>query len=127
MLPFSFTFKSGEPVSRQLLYAVKRALVTGQLRPGDRFPSVRTLSQEARINPNTAQKVVSLLVADKLLEVRAGQGTFVAEARAASRAEKQDLLGGELEAVVVEARKLGLDMDDVLAAVKKHWKELGRR
>ena len=62
MLPFSLALRPGDPVVDQVVYAVTRAVVSGQLRPGDRFPSVRTLSQELKVNPNTAQRIVALLV-----------------------------------------------------------------
>ena len=55
MLPFSIELKPGFPVAEQIVFAVRKAVVVGQLRPGDRFPSVRVLSQELRVNPNTAQ------------------------------------------------------------------------
>ena len=62
MLPFSIALRPGEPVVDQVVYAVTRAVVSGQLRAGDRFPSVRALSQELKVNPNTAQRIVALLV-----------------------------------------------------------------
>ena len=77
MLPFSISLKPGVPLYQQVIYAVTRAVVTGQLRAGDPFPSVRALSQELKINPNTAHKIVASLVEDGLLEVRAGIGTVV--------------------------------------------------
>src|SRR5436305_974798 len=54
MLPFSIDLKAGLPVAEQILFAVKKAVVGGQLVAGDKFPSVRVLSQELKINPNTA-------------------------------------------------------------------------
>ncbi len=77
MIPFRLTFQPGESLCDQTVYAVKRAIVAGKLRPGDPFPSVRTLSKELRINPNTAHKVVTQLVREGLLEVLVGQGTVV--------------------------------------------------
>ena len=77
MLPFSLALRPGEPVVDQVVYAVTRAVVSGQLRPGDRFPSVRTLSQELKVNPNTAQRIVALLVEAGLLAVEPGIGTVV--------------------------------------------------
>jgi GntR family transcriptional regulator len=107
-----------------VVYAVKKAIISGSLKPGDRFPSVRVLSQELRINPNTAHKVVAALVQEKLLEVRPGIGTLVSEAQRSTREQRGELLGGEVERVVVEARKLGLELDDVIAALKRHWNRL---
>ena len=56
----------------------KKAMISGQLRPGDAFPSVRVLSRELKINPNTAHKVIVSLIAAGLLETRPGVGTVVA-------------------------------------------------
>lgn len=124
MLPFAITLQTGQPVSEQVVYAVKRAVVAGQLRPGDAFPSVRALSQELRINPNTAHKIVAALTAEGLLEVRPGIGTLVAEAPVATREQRRQLLQDEVEALVVEARKYGLDLADVQDALTKQWKKL---
>ena len=126
MLPFSVIFKPGLSVHEQVVYAVKKACVAGQLRPGDPFPSVRSLSQDLRINPNTAHKVVAPLVAEGLLEVRPGIGTTVARAPAATRGQRRALLGQETERLVVEARKLSLDLQEVLDAVKDRWERLDR-
>ena len=124
MLPFSVSFRGGLSVHEQVVFAVKKACVAGQLRPGDSFPSVRTLSQELRINPNTAHKVVATLVVEGLLEVRPGIGTVVARAPSATRAQRRALLHEEVERLVVEARKLSLEMDEVLDAVKERWRRL---
>jgi len=89
------------------------------MRPGDPFPSVRALSKALKINPNTAHKVVTHLVAEGLIEVRPGLGTVVAELPASTAAERSALLKKEVEQLVVEAKKLGLDLDEVTDAVEK--------
>jgi GntR family transcriptional regulator len=124
MLPFQLHFKTGTPVYEQVVYSVKKAIISGGLKPGDRFPSVRTLSQELRINPNTAHKVVTALVNERFLEVKPGIGTIVAESQPSSRQERSALLGGEVERVVVEAKKLQLELDDVVDAIRRHWARL---
>lgn len=123
MLPFTVEFRPGEPVYEQVLYAVKKALALGQLAPGDRFPSVRTLSQELRINPNTAHKIVAALTAEGVLHVQPGIGTVVAPGGTGSAGDRAALLGEELERLIVEARRLGLDEEQVLAAVRRHWRK----
>lgn len=127
MLPFSIELKPGLPVAEQILFAVKKAVVAGQLRPGDKFPSVRVLSQELRINPNTAHKVVAALVSEGVLVTTPAVGSIVAEREAGGRKERAELLGAELERLVVEAKKLGLELDDVQAALAAHWRRLGGR
>ncbi len=125
MLPFSIELKPGLPMAEQILFAVKKAVVAGQLRAGDKFPSVRVLSQELKINPNTAHKVVASLVAEGVLVTTPAVGSIVAERELGGRKERAELLGAEVEWLVVEAKKLGLELDDVTAAVAAHWKKLG--
>ncbi len=125
MLPFSVELKAGLPVAEQILFAAKKAVVAGQLKPGDKFPSVRALSQELRVNPNTAHKVVAALVAEGVLVTTPAVGSIVAVPAAGGKKERAELLGADLERVVVEAKKLGLDLDDVQAALTAHWKKLG--
>jgi GntR family transcriptional regulator len=125
MLPFSIDLKPGLPVAEQILFAVKKAVVAGQLRPGDKFPSVRVLSQELKVNPNTAHKVVAALVNEGVLVTTPAVGSIVAEPEAGGRRERSELLGAELERVVVEAKKLGLSLENVQAGLAAHWKKLG--
>jgi GntR family transcriptional regulator len=125
VLPFSIELKTGLPVAEQILFAVRKAVVTGQLRPGDRFPSVRVLSQELRVNPNTAHKVVAALVSEGVLVTTPAVGSVVADRERGGRKERTELLGAEVEWLVVEAKKLGLNLEDVQAAVSAHWKKLG--
>jgi GntR family transcriptional regulator len=124
MLPFVVLLKPGEAPYRQVVYAATKAIVSGELTPGTPFPSVRELSQALKINPNTAQKVVAELVRDGLLEVRPGVGTLVTNGRRASAAERRALLSAEVEQLVVEARRLGLERDEVVNAVAERWAEL---
>ena len=126
MLPFAIDIKPGRPVAEQILYAVKKAVVGGQLRPGDRFPSVRVLSQELRINPNTAHKVVAALVAEGVLVTTPAVGSIVAEPTAGGARERAELLGPDLERLVVEAKRLGLNLEQVQAGLAKQWNRLGR-
>jgi GntR family transcriptional regulator len=126
-LPFRVELKTGLAVHEQVVFAVQRAVLSGQLREGDPFPSVRALGQALRINPNTAHRIVQTLVGRGVLAVRPGIGTVVAEGVVATRAEKQALLAGEVERLVVEARRLGLEQEEVTAAIERHWKRTVRR
>lgn len=125
MLPFSIELKPGLPITEQVIFAVKRAVVSGQMKPGQPFPSVRVVSQELKINPNTAHKIIAALVGEGVLLTTPAVGSVVAEPAGPDRKAKAELLGPELERLVVEARKLGLALDDVEAALAAHWKKLG--
>ena len=127
VIPFRLSFQPGASLYEQVVYAVKRAVVSGQIRPGEPFPSVRALSRELKINPNTAHKVVTQLTAEGLLEVRVGIGTVIATPPPSAAGERARLLKGELEQLVVEAKRLGIDLDTVLQAVSRHWQRLSEK
>ena len=120
MLPFLVSLRAGVPIYEQVTYAVTKAAVSGQLRPGDPFPSVRTLSQELKINPNTAHKIVSVLIDQGLLTVVPGIGTVVAGGRPTAEARRL-VIEREAERLVVEAKRSGLSLPDVVAAIRRHW------
>src|SRR5215467_15239080 len=121
VIPFHVDFAPGSPLYEQVVYAATKAIISGRLRPGDDFPSVRVLSRELKINPNTAHKIVTCLIDAGLLEIRPGSAPIVAKRTASSRAEKANLLQNEVEQLVVEAKRLGIEHDDVQAAITRHW------
>jgi GntR family transcriptional regulator len=116
-----FSLQPGQSIFDQVVFAAIRAFVSGEYRPGQPFPSVRQLAADLKINPNTAHKVVQHLIQERWLEVRPGIGTFVAtppEARAGDRAR---LLGGAVEQLVVEAKRLGLSRQELMDAIEAGW------
>jgi len=124
VIPFRVSFDPGVPLYEQVVYAAKKAVVSGQMRAGDPFPSVRELSKYFKINPDTAHKVVTQLVNEGVLEVHSGIGTVVAKRACSTAADRGNLLNKELEQLLVEAKRLGLTFDDVNSAVAQHWKRL---
>ena len=126
MLPFTLVIHAGTPLYEQVIYAVTRAIVSRQLRPGDPFPSVRTLSQELRINPNTAYRVVAALVDQGLLVVHPGIGTVVA-AHPPPSGETSQLLGEDSERLVIEARRSGVSLNELVTAIRRHWSRTSGR
>jgi GntR family transcriptional regulator len=120
MLPFSIALRAGDPIYEQVIYAVTKAVVSGQLRPGDAFPSVRVLSQELKINPNTAHKIVAALTSDGLLAVVPGIGTVVAPNRPVT-ATRQAAFEREAERLVVDAKRAGLSLNELLATIRRQW------
>ena len=85
---------------------------------------MRSLSASLKINPNTAHKVVARLTAEGLLEVRPGIGTIVAASIPENPSARNNLLKHDLERVVVEARHLGVELEDLTAALSYHWTRL---
>ncbi len=81
------------PIWRQIEEGARHLVASGQLAPGQAVPSVRDLARELRVNPATVSKAYQRLTDGGVLEVRRGEGTFVAQAPPAmKRAERPDAL-----------------------------------
>jgi GntR family transcriptional regulator len=121
---FGFALRPGQSIFDQVVFAATKAFISGEFRPGQAFPSVRTLAAEFKIHPNTAHKVVQHLVQERWLEVRPGIGTVVAEAPEARAGDRKRLLQQEVEQLVVEAKRVGLELEEVVEAVEAQWARL---
>jgi len=109
------------PASDQLIQAVRRAILSGDLRDGDAFPSVRTLSQKLKISPTTVHKAVAFLKTEGLLASRPGIGMVVRSATLPSTEERLTLLAPQLEQLVKEAKSLQLAEKDLQGFLKSLW------
>jgi GntR family transcriptional regulator len=119
MLPFIVQIEDGLPVSDQITQSVRKAMLTGQLAAGDEFPSVRTLSQELRISPTTAHKVVAVLKDAGYLASRPGIGMVVTTPELPPHDERLDHLQPLCADLLKEAGDLHLKFEDVVAALRR--------
>jgi GntR family transcriptional regulator len=124
MTLFGLSLHPGESIFDQLVFAAKKAFVSGELQPGQSFPSVRSLAAEFKIHPNTAHRVVQHLIQERWLEARPGIGTVVAEIPEPRPGDRKRLLRREVEQLVVEAKRLELDIEDVIQAIEDQWAKL---
>lgn len=124
MIPFQVNLLPGIPAYEQVAFAARKAIVSGRLKPGEAFPSVRTLSKEIRIHANTAQRVIAQLQQEGLLEVRPGVGTVVAHLPSTTRPERTRLLRGDIEQLTVEAIKLGVSLEELQESIADQWRRL---
>lgn len=106
------------PIYVQIVRQVQLAIVYGELRSGDRLPSLRELARDLVVNHLTVKKAYSVLESQGLIRTRRGLGTFVAE-----RIPNQthDLLDEQLRTVVNTARRLGLSQEQIFDRIVKLW------
>ncbi len=124
MTLFRFSLRPGQSIFDQVVFAAKKAFISGEFQPGQAFPSVRALAAELKIPPNTAHKVVQRLIQERWLEARPGIGTVVAEPPEARAADRKRLLRDEVEQLIVEAKRVGLELSEIVEAVEAQWAKL---
>ena len=108
------------PIYRQLMDQIRESVARGRLKAGSRLPSVRVLSRELVVNPNTIARVYSELERDGILNTRPGLGVFVAEAQPElSVAARRQRLAEIIDAFLTNAVHLGFSSEEVLSAVSK--------
>jgi GntR family transcriptional regulator len=116
--------RPGQSIFDQVVFAAQKAFISGEFRPGQAFPSVRALAAELKIHPNTAHKVVQHLIQERWLEVRPGIGTVVGEPPEARAGDKRRLLRQEVEQLVVEAKRVGVELTEIVQAIEAQWEKL---
>ena len=63
----NWKFTGDRPVYQQIMEAVRGSILKGELKPGQKVPSVRDLAAEAKVNPNTMQRALTELEREGLL------------------------------------------------------------
>jgi|SRR5579863_1562695 len=108
---------SSSPVSRQIAEQIRAQCLSGALRPGESLPSVRQLARELAVNVNTVFRVYEQMAADKFIEMRHGDGTYVLP-RAAPRENSRQMAAQreqyelEFNAIVHRGMLLGLQLPE---------------
>ncbi len=102
------------PIYRQLTDQIRLAVARGRLQPSAKLPSVRELSRQLVINPNTVARVYTELERDGLLVTRHGLGVFVApHGSDLTKKVRKERLAELLDACFTEAVLLGFSADEV--------------
>jgi len=91
LIQFHLDQKSGIPFYVQLVQQVRRALLFGVLKAGDRLPTVKEVVAQVAINPNTVLRAYRDLEHDGVVISRPGLGTFVSATPPASNTSARGL------------------------------------
>ncbi len=101
---------------------MRRLVATGALAPAELAPSVRELAAVLRVNPGTVARAYQRLTEAGILEVRRGDGTYVAaEPPVTSRGERQRALREAANRYVTAALAAGAERDEAQLALAEAW------
>jgi GntR family transcriptional regulator len=115
---FEINPNSGVPIYRQIVDQVLALVAGGTLRPGDLLPSVRQVARDAAVNPMTVSKAYSKLESEGAVRRVRGQGMEVLPpSQNGSLDDRLDQFRATIEPALHRARQLGLNSDQIRAAV----------
>lgn len=119
-IKFQLDLKSGVPFYRQIIDQVKSSIAIGSLEPGDRLPTVRQLSVDLSINPNTVSRAYTELELTGLVETQMGSGTFVGRQKVEQDdVERRRLLDQLCQEMLSRASTHGFTLEDLLTNLEQ--------
>jgi GntR family transcriptional regulator len=118
--------RSAIPVYEQLKRQVRLAIATGTLSPGDKLSSIRELSIQLKINPNTVAKAYRQLETEGFLEIRTGSGAFVREDHELIGRDRRAIESILVEEFLVKMAVLGVGPDDLVELIRRRRVEGGQ-
>lgn len=120
---FQLDVMSRVPVYEQIITQFEEFVLRGIFKTGDKLPSVRSLSVELSINPNTIQKAYLELDRRGLTLSVPGKGVFVSETAYENITRDRRGRLNDIQEAAAELKLAGVSLDEVLEAVRKVYKE----
>jgi len=117
--------RSKAPIYEQLKEQLRWQITMGFLAPGEALPSVRSLSSELGINPNTIQKAYREMEQEGLIDSRPGRGSFVTSAIDEQRRKQQQTQLSILEREIRRAKEMGISRNQLQYLADHLYPETG--
>lgn len=114
-----FNFDNDRPIYIQLVESLKKYIISGKIKPGDRLPSVRDLALMIKVNPNTIQRALSELEDASLIYTERTNGKFVTCDKEIIAKYKNDLIKKETDFYLSCMNELGLSKKEVIKYLKE--------
>lgn len=120
---FELDVRSRKPIYEQLTDKVKEMILHGILQTDEQLPSVRTLSQQLTVNPNTIQKAYRELEREGYIYSLQGKGSFIAPMKKEQNEIKKAEVRDELLRLMAEAVYLGFTAAEISSLYRQVEKQ----
>jgi DNA-binding transcriptional regulator YhcF (GntR family) len=111
------------PIYLQIINYLKSELISGNLKPGDKLPSVRDLSSSLKVNPNTIARVYQELEREGITFTQRGTGTFIREDSKMIVEIRKDMAKEMIDTFLEGMKNMGFVKEEVIRAIDNGWKE----
>jgi len=113
---------SGTPPFEQLRIQIASRVASGEVAPGTKLPTVRSLATDLGLAVNTVARVYRELETDGVVVTEGRRGTFVSRTAAGRSGEASSAAAAYVET----ARRLGLGLTEATHLVERSWAQEGR-
>lgn len=120
----AWEFKDQRPIYIQLIEQIKLKIISGEFKPGQKFPTVRELAEEASVNPNTIQKALAELERTGFLYSQRTSGRFITEDVDMIKSIKLDIAKDQTFNFLKSMNSLGLSTEEIIEFLEKMAKEM---
>ncbi|MCD4827931.1 MAG: GntR family transcriptional regulator [Candidatus Cloacimonetes bacterium] len=118
-------FDDTMPIYLQLREEIERAIISGGVEEGEMIPSIRSLSQQYKLNPQTVSNALSELVSEEVIVKKRGIGFFVNDGvRERLLERKSDAFRqGEMSQCIRKGARLGIDKSEFIDTVNRIYND----
>lgn len=116
-----YIFDNERPIYIQLVEIIRTKIVSGNLKKGERLPSVRELALTMKVNPNTMQKALVELENEGLVYTERTNGKFVTEDEDLIEKVKKELAKEKVNTYLNSMKNIGISFEEAI----NYLQELG--
>ena len=116
-------FKSDLPIYEQIRRGIIIGLARGDIKAGDKLPSVREMAENIGINLHTVNKAYKLLEADGVLTMDRRYGSLISENQNPMSAYNLGKIESELDLLIAIAKLKGLSREDFIKNISNKWED----
>lgn len=114
-----FNFDNDRPIYIQLVDSLKRYIISGKIKPGEKLPSVRELALNLKVNPNTIQRALNELEDIKLIYTERTNGKYITMDKDIINKYRNDLIEEMTNLYLKDMYELGYDKKEVIKYLKE--------
>jgi len=118
-------FDANVPIYLQVIDSIKKKILLGEWKVGQKMPSTRELALMYEINPNTASRVYSEMELMGLTFTKRGLGTFLTEDEGLLVEIREQLIHTLVERFISGAKELGITKEELLGQLEGEWEHVG--
>lgn len=115
-------FSSNIPIYRQIIDMIKRMIIIGRIKPGDKLLSIREMSSNLKVNPNTIQRAYQELERLGITYTQRGTGNFVKEDITMVNKLKNEMAGNVIKEFIYGMKNLGFTGQEIIEIIQKKVK-----